>query len=430
MKRALVLAGGGSKGAYHIGVLMAIKECEMEFDIITGTSIGALIGCMTVQGRADDAIKLWKTLQVTDVIEGGVEVNIHLKELFERKAELVQFAKNSLKEKRVNIDPLIQMIWREADYDQFMASKIDFGLVTYNVTKNQAVYVTKKDLTRDNLPHYLLASASCFPVFPLCNFNGENFVDGGYADNCPVELAMQMGAEEYVIVDLDPKDTHPEFYGRPDMIRIAPYQEIGSWLDFSRECLDERICLGYLDGMKAFGKLEGVQLTFLPDSIGPGLIERFYHCLLGWEMELNRGTFKKGLTLFSSQPCTSYLTEYQKKTLQTKKEYSIAALDCLGELFFGRSTDIHQGSEIVSSCTQYYNNHISELETMIHEVISAKISVLAKLVSKFNSKDLVCIFCWLLQARSYKNTLLVLMTLFSKEFSVALFLFCGLEENE
>lgn len=40
MKRALVLSGGGSKGAYEAGFLLAAKELNQHFDIVTGTSIG------------------------------------------------------------------------------------------------------------------------------------------------------------------------------------------------------------------------------------------------------------------------------------------------------------------------------------------------------------------------------------------------------
>lgn len=46
MKRALVLGGGGAKGAYEIGVWKALNELGEQFDLVCGTSIGALIGAM------------------------------------------------------------------------------------------------------------------------------------------------------------------------------------------------------------------------------------------------------------------------------------------------------------------------------------------------------------------------------------------------
>ena len=54
MKRALVLGGGGSKGAYELGVWRALDELGISFDIVTGTSIGAMIGAMYVQKQYEE----------------------------------------------------------------------------------------------------------------------------------------------------------------------------------------------------------------------------------------------------------------------------------------------------------------------------------------------------------------------------------------
>ena len=46
MKRAVVLSGGGSKGSYEIGVWKALRRLHIKYDIVTGTSIGALNGAL------------------------------------------------------------------------------------------------------------------------------------------------------------------------------------------------------------------------------------------------------------------------------------------------------------------------------------------------------------------------------------------------
>ena len=50
---------------------------------------------------------------------------------------------------------------------------------------------------------YLIASASCFPIFPIHTFKEQSFIDGGYFDNVPVDLALDMGADEVIIVDMN-----------------------------------------------------------------------------------------------------------------------------------------------------------------------------------------------------------------------------------
>ncbi len=52
-KKGLVLGGGGARGSYEVGVCMALKELGYTFDVVTGVSIGALIGAIVVQDGVD-----------------------------------------------------------------------------------------------------------------------------------------------------------------------------------------------------------------------------------------------------------------------------------------------------------------------------------------------------------------------------------------
>ena len=59
-KLGLVLEGGGVKGAYQVGVLLAIRELGVEFDGVTGTSIGAINGALYLEGGYDKLLDVWK----------------------------------------------------------------------------------------------------------------------------------------------------------------------------------------------------------------------------------------------------------------------------------------------------------------------------------------------------------------------------------
>ena len=54
--KALVLSGGGSKGSYQIGVWKALRKLHIKFDIVTGTSVGALNGALVAQKNYYKAI--------------------------------------------------------------------------------------------------------------------------------------------------------------------------------------------------------------------------------------------------------------------------------------------------------------------------------------------------------------------------------------
>ena len=71
MKTALVLGGGGSRGAYEIGVCKALEELEIEIDMVFGTSVGAINGAMIAQGDLALAEKLWLELSTDMVFDIG-----------------------------------------------------------------------------------------------------------------------------------------------------------------------------------------------------------------------------------------------------------------------------------------------------------------------------------------------------------------------
>ena len=68
-KLALVLSGGGAKGAYEIGVYKALKRLGKKPDIVTGTSVGALNGVLVVQDDYYKAVKLWKNISFSKVYD-------------------------------------------------------------------------------------------------------------------------------------------------------------------------------------------------------------------------------------------------------------------------------------------------------------------------------------------------------------------------
>ena len=67
--RAIVLSGGGAKGSYEIGVWKALRHLNINYDIVTGTSVGALNGALMVQKDYLKALFLWYNLKYKDVFE-------------------------------------------------------------------------------------------------------------------------------------------------------------------------------------------------------------------------------------------------------------------------------------------------------------------------------------------------------------------------
>ena len=69
MKRAIVLSGGGAKGAYQIGVWKALRKLKIDYSIVTGTSVGALNGAFLVQKDYYKAVHMWYHMSFSHVFE-------------------------------------------------------------------------------------------------------------------------------------------------------------------------------------------------------------------------------------------------------------------------------------------------------------------------------------------------------------------------
>ena len=78
-KRALVLGGGGARGAYEIGVWQALREIGWQFDIVTGTSVGSINGAIFATGDFETAEEVWNSLDTGMVFSVDVDEPLDLK---------------------------------------------------------------------------------------------------------------------------------------------------------------------------------------------------------------------------------------------------------------------------------------------------------------------------------------------------------------
>ena len=80
--KALVLSGGGSKGSYQLGVWKALKKLRIKYDIITGTSSGALNGALMTQNTYKRAKKIWNELNMTVIFGEDINETSDKKEIY------------------------------------------------------------------------------------------------------------------------------------------------------------------------------------------------------------------------------------------------------------------------------------------------------------------------------------------------------------
>lgn len=264
-KLGLVLSGGGAKGAYEVGVWLALKKLHKKIDVVTGTSIGAINGMFVVQNDLKGALKLWRTIGFKKLYD---ENEFNLLEDDKLSKIYLGYAKGFFNEGGLDIYKMKNIFTKFFKPYKFFKSDIDYGIVTYNFSKNKPVIKTKKDLTKENTKDYVLASASCYPAFKPYEIDGELYIDGGYYDNIPINLAIDLGATEIIAVDLRAigfkKNTKDKSV---NVTYIAPRNKLGSFLVFDKNEAKRAIKLGYNDAMKTFNKLDGDKFTFYRSNL-------------------------------------------------------------------------------------------------------------------------------------------------------------------
>ncbi len=262
MKRAIVFSGGGSRGAYECGAWQAIAELGIRLDGAYGTSIGAFNAALAAQGDVDTAVRLWDTITIRQIIGSVDDDDFSVERMISRKRDIVPFLLENAKGFHLDIAPLEQMLNEHIDEGRIRASGMQLGMMLTRVPSFTGQDVRLADIPQGRLSDYLLASASCFPVFPMRAIGDDRYIDGGYSDNMPIGMAIADGAEEIIAVDIHPQPTHPEFARMPFLKLIHPLHELGNFLDFNPARLRRSRMMGYYDAMKAYGRFDGIRYTF------------------------------------------------------------------------------------------------------------------------------------------------------------------------
>lgn len=406
-KLGLVLSGGGAKGAYEIGVYLALKKLHKKIDIVTGTSIGAINGMFVTQKDLRGALKLWKNISFKTIYD---EEEFPAKEDEKLSKIYMQYAKGFINEGGLDIYKMKDIFDKYFKPHKFFSSNIDYGLVTYNFSKNKPVLKTKKDLTKDNIKDYILASASCYPAFKPYLIDNEMFIDGGYYDNLPINLAIDLGATEIIAVDLRAIGFKKNVKDKTvDITYIAPRNKIGSFLVFDKNQAKKSIKFGYNDTMKLFNILDGNKFTFKKYN----LIKNYNKYIDSYEKTLKvlfKNTDNKILTKL-------FETEIFKGILNNKTLYNNFnnLIEEAGRIFNFDEANIYN----IKSYNKGLQNALSNTETIELDKIAHKIKN-KKIEDIIDRRKIVKYFYNQIEK---DKVLYKYILLFTNEFLVALYIY-------
>lgn len=260
---ALVLGGGGAKGAYEVGAIAALDELGIKAGSVFGTSVGALHAAMYAQGSMDAAAALWDNIRLSDVVsEESLAIADDAENIFDHPEKLLEFITRYAQKKGVDVSPLMDILHKLIDEDKIRRSGVHLGIVTTRFPSLAMVEKRLEEMETGSLIDWLMASASCFPIFPMKQVGGDRYIDGGFCDNTPVEMAVRSGARDIVAIDIGKHRSHTQYDRRPNITYIRTSQPLGGLLTLDSALSARNRILGYNDVMRAFDRMRGVSYSF------------------------------------------------------------------------------------------------------------------------------------------------------------------------
>lgn len=200
-QRALVLSGGGGRGAYHIGVLRFLEEHEWDPNIVVGTSIGAVNGAAIASGHTAHSLwALWRRLTTDHVQRLAWQELVslgdqdHLLDTGPLRSTLTE--QGWIRLDRINTQP-------PAKYLRITVVEMETGRLRIFGNSPDPEPGSRCEHVSITLDH-ILASCSIPVVYPPTKIGDMAYWDGGTVANTPLGPAIDAGAEDIVVVLMTP----------------------------------------------------------------------------------------------------------------------------------------------------------------------------------------------------------------------------------
>ncbi|EOB4246136.1 patatin-like phospholipase family protein [Vibrio metschnikovii] len=206
---ALVLAGGGAKGAAHMGVLKALEEMKIPVDIVLGTSMGAYVAGLYATGMDAEEIESviysvnWQSGYRDRVSRS--QRRVRDKE-YEDRYQLTTdlgFGWDGVRAPRGVVQGQSMLrILRKTSGNLAKLDSFDDLVIPYRAVATDIIEMQPVVLDKGYLVDAMMASMSVPGALPPYDIDGRWLVDGGVTNNMPVDIAKQMGADVVIAVDI------------------------------------------------------------------------------------------------------------------------------------------------------------------------------------------------------------------------------------
>jgi len=246
--KALVISGGGSKGAFAGGVAQfLLEEKKKKYDLFIGTSTGSLMVTHLALGKVDELKEIYSNVNQKTIFnncpfnikndKGFITVSINH---FNTIASFFR-GKKTFGES-LNLKKMIDRNIKDEYLDEIKASNKNVIVTVSNLTLNTGEYKLLRDCENDDFRDWIWASSNYIPFMSLLVKDHYQYADGGFANMVPIEEAIKRGATEIDAIILETEITQLN-----RMPAKNPFSLIINLFDFLKDNIE--------DHNIAFGKL-------------------------------------------------------------------------------------------------------------------------------------------------------------------------------
>ncbi len=212
--RAMVISGGGSKGAFAGGVAQyLIEEKKKNYDIFIGTSTGSLLISHMALGKVDKIRKIYTSVNQSSIFSNRPflikQKHGHQNISINHFNVLMNFLKGSKTfGESHNLKQLIADTLTREEFYELKASDKDIVVTVSNLSLNEVEYKSIKDYDYEDFIEWIWISCNYTPFMSLVKKNGCEYADGGLGSMVPIEEAVKRGATEVDAIILQTEVTH------------------------------------------------------------------------------------------------------------------------------------------------------------------------------------------------------------------------------
>jgi len=231
--RALVISGGGSKGAFAGGVAQfLIQDAKHPYDLFVGTSTGSLLISHLALGKLDKIKEIYSNVDQDAIFSNCPFVIKKKYGIDEISINHWNVVKNFMKGKKTfgeseNLRELIRNSLTIEEFEELKNGPNDVVVTVSNLSLNQVEYKSINDCTYDEYCDWIWISANYTPFMSLVRKNGCEYADGGLGSIVPIEEAIRRGATDVDVVVL-----HTEVNYMNRMPSRNPFELLTTMLSF------------------------------------------------------------------------------------------------------------------------------------------------------------------------------------------------------